>query len=381
MGQISGSIMPITGYATPKETKKFAQQSSALESNYKEFAGLTLSNVGIGTYLGNTDDQTDKMVTEAIIQSVQSGVNVIDTSINYRSQKAERAVGKAAERLIQDNTATREQLFVCTKSGYVTNDADVDQGFWEYVKQEYTDTGIIKADEITSSYHCMTPEYLSDQIERSLKNLNMDCIDLAYLHNAVEGQIKDVSQEQFIDNLKDAIKMYEKKRAEGVIRYYGMATWECFRVENTNSQYLSLENIVKIAREIGGEDNGFRFVQLPFNLYYDQILLSKHQTIQNKTVSLLDAASKLKIGIFTSVPFMQGRLLQHGTMPEFSDLIPPLRALQFIRSTPGVLAPLVGQKTPEHVSENMKIMNTSPIAQEEFSEIVTKLTSPSAPPT
>ena len=368
----------ISGHATAKGTKQFALQSPALDSNYKTFAELTLSNVGIGTYLGNADNQTDKMVEDAIVQSVDAGINVIDTAINYRSQKAERSVGRAIDRLICRGVVAREHLFVCTKSGYVTNDADVNMSFWEYVKQEYTDTGIIKAEDITSSYHCMTPEYLSDQIERSLKNLNMDCIDLAYLHNAIEGQIKDVPQEKFIENLKDVIKMYEKKRSEGVIRYYGLATWECFRVDDTHSQYLSLENIVNMAREIGGENNGFRFIQLPFNMYYDQALLAKYQTMQGKMVSVLEAASALGIGVFTSIPFMQGRLLQHGAIAQFIDLSPPLRSLQFIRATPGVLAPLVGQKTPEHVNENMKIMNTRPIIPEEFSEIVTKLTSPAS---
>ncbi len=79
--------------------------------------------------------------------------------------------------------------------------------------------------------------------------------------------------------------------------------------------------------------------------------------------------------MFTSVPFMQGRLLQPGTIPDFSDLKPSLRALQFIRSSPGVLAPLVGQKSPEHVSENLEIMKIPAIPEDEFLILVKKLTS------
>ena len=63
-------------------------------------------------------------------------------------------------------------------------------------------------------------------------------------------------------------------------------------------------------------------------------------------------------------------------MPEFSDLKKPsLRALQFIRSSPGVIAPLVGQKTSEHISENLEIMKIPPIPENEFLELVKKLTS------
>jgi aryl-alcohol dehydrogenase-like predicted oxidoreductase len=62
-------------------------------------------------------------------------------------------------------------------------------------------------------------------------------------------------------------------------------------------------------------------------------------------------------------------------MPEFSDLKPSLRALQFIRSSPGVIAPLVGQKSSEHVSENLEIMKIDPLTENEFLALVKKLTS------
>ena len=365
----------ISGFATPEGTKKFAQNSDVNQDNFKEFENLTLSNVGIGTYLGDPDARTDQLVSEAVKQSILSGVNVVDTAINYRAQKAERSVGKAISELIQENNITRDQIFVSTKNGYVTNDGDVQLGFWEYVKQEYTDKGVVKEGDITSGYHCMTSTYLSDQLDRSLKNLDLECVDLMYLHNGIEGQIKDVSKEQFLKNLESVFELYEQKRDEGKIKFYGMATWECFRVPTDNPQYLSLEDIVNMAKKTGGENHGFKFIQLPFNLYYDQALLGKTQTIQNNPVSVLESATRLGIGVFTSVPLMQGRLLQPGVMPEFSDLKPSLRALQFIRSSPGVIAPLVGQKSAEHVTENLEVMKIPPYSDEEFLGLVKKLTS------
>ncbi|RMW37824.1 MAG: aldo/keto reductase [Nitrosopumilus sp.] len=365
----------ISGFATPEGTKKFAQNSDVNQDNFKEFENLTLSNVGIGTYLGDPDARTDQLVSEAVKQSILSGVNVVDTAINYRAQKAERSVGQAISELIQENNITRDQIFVSTKNGYVTNDGDVQLGFWEYVKQEYTDKGVVKEGDITSGYHCMTSTYLSDQLDRSLKNLDLECVDLMYLHNGIEGQIKDVSKEQFLKNLESVFELYEQKRDEGKIKFYGMATWECFRVPTDNPQYLSLEDIVNMAKKTGGENHGFKFIQLPFNLYYDQALLGKTQTIQNNPVSVLESATRLGIGVFTSVPLMQGRLLQPGVMPEFSDLKPSLRALQFIRSSPGVIAPLVGQKSTEHVTENLEVMKIPPYSDEEFLGLVKKLTS------
>ncbi len=365
----------ISGFATSEGTQKFAKNSGINPVNFKDFQNLSLSNVGIGTYLGDTDNKTDELVTSAVKQSINSGINVIDTAINYRSQKAERSVGKAISELVNDGKITRDQIFLSSKNGYVTNDADVSLGFMEYVKKEYTEKGVIKAGDITSGYHCMTPSYLSDQLDRSLKNLDLECIDLMYLHNAVEGQIKDISKEQLLENLKLVFELYEQKRNEGKIKFYGMATWECFRVSSDDPQYLSLEDTVAMAKKIGGENHGFRFIQLPFNLAYDQALLGKTQLLGGQLTSLLEVAVKLGIGVFTSVPFMQGRLLTPGAMPDFCDLKPSLRALQFIRSTPGILAPLVGQKSSEHVSENTEIMKIPALSDDDFVKLVKTLTS------
>jgi aryl-alcohol dehydrogenase-like predicted oxidoreductase len=39
------------------------------------------------------------------------------------------------------------------------------------------------------------------------------------------------------------------------------------------------------------------------------------------------------------------------------------------------VAPLVGQKSQEHVSENLEIMKIPPLAEEEYVSLVKKLTS------
>jgi aryl-alcohol dehydrogenase-like predicted oxidoreductase len=365
----------ISGFATPSGTKKFTERFGKIRENYNTFCGLAISNVGIGTYLGNPDEQTDLHVIDAIKKSVLAGINVIDTAINYRAQKAERSVGKAVATLISEGNIERDEVFISTKNGYVTNDADIKEEFWSYIQREYAKPGIIGPNDISSGYHCMEIKYLDDQLSRSLKNLGFECIDLLYIHNAVEGQIQDISKEIFIKKLKDVFELYEQKRKEGRIKYYGMATWECFRVKSDNPQYLSLYETIQIAKQVGGEDHGYRFIQLPYNMYYDQALMLKNQSLDEAQISILDAAQNYGIGVFTSVPLMQGRLLAPGVLPSFGDLKPSLRCLQFIRSTPGVLAPLVGQKTPIHVDENLEIMGISPMKKDEFDGLVKKLVS------
>ena len=363
----------ITGYATPEGTKKFAERQQEISrQNYKNVHNLTLSNVGIGTYLGNPDTETDYTVQGAVKKSILGGINVIDSAINYRAQKAERSVGNAISQLIDNNNISREEIFVSTKNGYVTNDGDIQEDLMQYVMREYGKTGIVKEGDISPGYHCMTLPYLNDQLERSLKNLGLDCIDLMYLHNSVEGQTH-LPREQFLKNLKDVFEFYEKKRKDGKIRFYGMATWECFRAAPENPLFLQLAEVMDLAIQVGGKEHGFRFIQLPFNLVLDQAYMTKNHSISGKTVSVLEAAQEFNLGVFTSVPLMQGKLLTTNVIPEFGNSSTSVRLLQFVRSTPGITAPLIGQKSKSHVTENMDIMKIPPLSESEFNELLKKM--------
>ena len=363
----------ITGYATPEGTKKFAdRQQVASQQNYKNIHNLTLSNVGVGTYLGNPDTETDKLVEEAIKKSVLGGINVIDTAINYRAQKAERSMRNAISQLINNNDISREEIFVSTKNGYVTNDGDIQEDLMQYVMREYGKTGIVNEGDISPGYHCMTLPYLNDQLERSLKNLGLECIDLMYLHNSVEGQTH-LPRDQFLKNLKEVFDFYEKKRKDGKIRFYGMATWECFRTTPENPLFLELAEVMDLAIQAGGNEHGFRFIQLPFNLMLDQAYITKNHGVDGKTVSALEAAQKFNLGVFTSVPLMQGKLLTTNIIPEFGNSSVSVRLLQFVRSTPGITAPLIGHKSESHVKENMDRMKIPPLSELEFNDLVKKM--------
>jgi len=363
----------IAGYATPEGTKKFAErQNQDSQKNYKNVHNLTLSNVGIGTYLGNPDIETDKLVEAAVKKSILGGINVVDSAINYRAQKAERSMGNAISELINNNDISREEIFVSTKNGYVTNDGDIQEDLMQYVMREYGKTGIVNEGDISPGYHCMTLPYLNDQLERSLKNLGLECIDLMYLHNSVEGQTH-LPREQFLKNLKNVFEFYEKKRKEGKIRFYGMATWDCFRVTQENPMFLQLSEVMDLATEVGGTEHGFRFIQLPFNLALDQAYMLKNHNVDGKTVSALEAAQKFNLGVFTSVPLMQGKLLTANVIPEFVNSSASVRLLQFIRSTPGITAPLIGHKSESHVTENMEVMKIPPLLESEFNDLIKKM--------
>ncbi|GIU72700.1 MAG: aldo/keto reductase [Candidatus Nitrosocaldaceae archaeon] len=355
----------IEGYATKEGTKRFKDRFNN-DKHFRLVNELYLTSIGMGTYLGTTSKEEDRMIIDAIKLSVSNGaINVIDTAINYRSQKSERAIRRAVEDMIDNNLIRRDEIFISTKNGYITDDGDLDMDIWQYIQTRLINTGIIKPEDISSGYHCMKISYLEDQLERSRRNLGLETIDLLYLHNAIESQVYDVGRDRFMQMLKDVFEFYEEKRMEGKIRYYGLATWNCFRVKEDHIEYLNLYDIVKMAESIK-KDHGFKFIQLPFNLAMPEALTLKNQHIDNEQMNIIDAADRLGIGIFTSVPLMQGKILDR--IPEFANIkSAALRCLQFARSA-GVI-PLVGQKRLEHVKENIKIAEIETLSKEEFKQL------------
>ncbi len=377
----SSPYQTVEGFATSEGTKKYTEYAISQGrpiSHFKSFDSLHLSSIGMGTYLGQPSEEDDQAVENAVFESVKSGaVNVIDTAINYRAMRSEKSIGRALLRLVKDRIISRDQVFVSTKNGYITNDGDYPNiDVMEYIHRMYIQTDVITADDISSGYNIINPNYLAKCIDKSLMNMHVSSIDLVYIHNAFESWYQDVSREQFMEMLVKAFEVYEKYRAKNKIRYYGMATWTCFRVPPISPEYLSLEQAVKSAESVGGKDHGFRFIQLPYNLAYSEALLLRNQSVgSEENLTILQAAAKLNIGIFASIPLFQGRLLR-SHIPDYGGISDPISKLvQIIRSSPSVIAPLIGQKKAEHIEENLKTANMPPLSEEEFKQAIRILTS------
>jgi aryl-alcohol dehydrogenase-like predicted oxidoreductase len=216
----------------------------------------------------------------------------------------------------------------------------------------------------------MTPRFLEFQLNQSRENLGLETIDLMYLHNAAESQLAHVGRHMFLNRLREAFTFYESARAQNQIRYYGMATWDCFRLPpDETERYLDLESVIQIAQEVGGTHHGFRFIQVPFNFAFLEALLSPNQPVRGSQTPLFHAAQALGLSIFTSVPLMQGHLLNADLNP-IGNLTPAQTCLQIARSTPGVTAPLVGHKQANHVEENLALAAVPPLTSAEYQHLL-----------
>ena len=365
----------MTTFATSTGTVRYAKRFSsvAAPAHFRETQKRNVSSLGIGTYLGQPDDKTDAGYAASVAAAVENGFNVIDTAINYRFQRSERSIGSALKQLAQKGFS-RDEFILCTKGGYLSPDGSMPSDANEYFYREYMQTGIFKPNEIVQGSHCMTPRFLENQLSRSLRNLGVDSIDVYYLHNP-ETQLSEVSRPDFLERVRDAFIYLESAAAEGKIQFYGMATWNGFRQEASARESLQLGELEQLARDIAGEAHRFRFVQLPFNLAMTEALTLGNQTIARTVKTVMEAASELGITLIASASLFQGQVARN--LPPFVAHALGLesdaeRALQFVRSSPGITTALVGMSHPAHVQANARLIGVPPATVEEFSKLFTR---------
>lgn len=361
--------------ATAEGTEKYAARfPEAAAGHFRRARGLTVSSIGIGTYLGHWDDRTDKSYVDAITRFVESGGNVIDTAANYRFQRSERSIGEALGQLGEKGFG-REELVICTKGGYLPFDgAPPATDVKTYFEENFVSRGVADLADLVGGSHCMAPGYLQDQLDQSLRNMDLAAVDIYYLHNP-ESQLAEVDRYTFEARLAEAFETLENKRADGQLGFYGVATWNGFRVSPQDAGYHSLEKMVNIASRVGGDDHGFRFIQLPFNLAMPEAYLFGNQAVNGGVYPVLQAAADLGVATMISGSILQGKLA--SGLPEnirriFGDLDTDAQtSLQFVRSTPHVTTALIGMSSPGHVSENMRLAGVPPAGEEEFQELFT----------
>jgi aryl-alcohol dehydrogenase-like predicted oxidoreductase len=371
--------MTLPGFATTEGTVGYRERfrETAAEGHFRFEQGLWLSSVGTGTYLGNPDEETDRAYSEAVARAVELGANVIDTAANYRFQRSERSIGEALRRLNEAGFA-REEVVVCTKGGYLPFDTHPpagQAGVRAYVEETFVKTGVVELSDIVAGSHCMTPGYLAHQVAQSLGNLGLETVDVYYVHNP-ETQLQVVAREEFDARLGRAFAHLERERAEGRIRFYGVATWNGFRAREGERGLHALETMWELARAAGGDEHGFRFVQLPFNLGMPEALVSENQSFRGAHVSLLEAAKALGVTVVASASILQGKVARD--LPE--RIREPLgslstdaqTAIQFTRSTPGVTTALVGMSSRRHVEENLQLARVQPASAEDYGRLFTQ---------
>jgi len=343
--------------ATPEGTRQYFQRIAVPSPKQKNFDGLSVASLGAGTYLGPADDATDGSYHKILVAAGLSGVNFFDTAIHYRCQRSERTLGKALQEL-EARGEPRESLVIATKGGTIPYEDSPEQ-FDDYIRIHFLDPGIMKAKEIAAGSHCMSPSFLANQIDASRKNLQLECIDLYYLHNP-EIELAEVGEEEFYCRLRAAFGLLEEKVKEKKIARYGMATWNGFRQKKGA---LQLAKVLQCAGEVGGEFHHFKAIQLPFNLVMLEAIHIKNQIIGKEKKSIAEACVENRIALMVSSPFMQASV---GSLcSKVFEKLPTgasrmNQALQFVLSAPQICTAFAGMKEIAHWEENRTALFNAP---------------------
>lgn len=244
---------------------------------------LEVSMIGLGTvkfgrnqgvkYPAAFTLPTDNDILNLLAMAADFGINLLDTAPAY---------GVSEERLGQLLQDRRKDWVITTKVG-----------------EEFIDG---------SSHFDFSPRYVRQSLERSLKRLSTDYVDILLVHS--NGDDKDIiERDDIFSTLADLKK-------DGKIRAYGMST------KTIAGGLLTVDRA--------------DVVMVAFNPKY---------TDEREVIAYAHQHHK---SVFIKKAFASGHL------QSFESLHPVQDALQFIFSEPGVTSVIMGTINSEHLRENIK---------------------------
>ena len=308
---------PVEGSATATGTSRYRERFG--DRGYRSFGttGWSTGMVGFGGYRV-TDGIPEHR--EALTRALLSGVNLIDTSTNYMDGGSERLIGSVLRELIEGGEVLRDEVVVVSKVGYVQGENQAIAVKREEEGRPYPE--MVKIQE--GLWHCIHPEFLADQFQRSLDRLELETLDVCLLHNpeyflsaaAVERQPLVKARDEFYRRVGAAFRFFEDQVAAGKLRWYGVSS-NTATAPTTASESVSVSRLLDTAVEVGGEQHHFRVFQLPLNLY-ETGAVSERNTGPNRGKSALEMARDAELAVLANRPlnaFTSAGMLRLADVP------------------------------------------------------------------
>ena len=256
--------------------------------------GPRVSALGFGCY--RIDDRVPRH-HDALDFALRSGVTLIDTSTNYGDGHSETLVGSVLEGLFEKGQLKRDGVTVVTKAGYVqgSNQEEAIRRMGEGQPwPEMTEYS-------PECWHCISPEFLADQLSYSLERLRLPAVDVLLLHNPEyflqdaehRGVPKDEARQEFYRRIERALSHLEGEVDAGRIRAYGISS-NTFVVPHEQYDAVSLVRVLELS------GRGFKVIQLPLNPIETGATQGIH-TPGGKSV--LGVAAEAGIGVLVNRPF------------------------------------------------------------------------------
>jgi aryl-alcohol dehydrogenase-like predicted oxidoreductase len=370
----------VSGHATPEGTRAFASRVGPAGSHGFSRLGstaLTASRLGFGCY--RVDDETADH-RAALDLALSSGCNLIDTSTNYTDGASERLVGQVTRDRLARGLLMREELIVVSKIGYVQGRnmrlalerESAGRAFPEMVKY------------MEGCWHCIHPDFLSDQLVRSRARLGVRTLDVCLLHNPEYflsdaknrggGDLEEI-RTAFYRRLRDAFAFMEDAVRREEILAYGVSSNSAV-VGPGDPEATSVERMLAAAREAGGAAHHFRVLQIPMNLYESGAALVRN-TGPGSAHTPLEAAAGADLGVLLNRPlnaFAGNRLLRLAE-PEVAprgDSIDAIRVRfsRLERDFLATVAPHIGDPTADWPGHLFRLVEEIAGATDEIQDFI-----------
>jgi len=378
-------------HASAPATVDFAARFADIPYNQFADTDIRISAVGFGGYRIDVSYPEHRA---ALQKALLCGINLIDTSTNYMSGGSELLIGSVLDDFEAEAILGRNQVVIISKAGYI-------QG------REYRLSQNLKRDgrgypELVeyapNLEHCIHPDFIKDQLTRSLSRLNCGAIDSYLLHNPEyflmwarrEKWESEKAREEYYRRIRLAFEYLETEVARGRIRSYGVSS-NTFPVSGDEYDFTSLEKLIQIANDISPLNN-FKVVQFPFNLIESGAAVNETQAGK---MTVLELARRHKFCILANRPLntiYKNKLIRLSEEnPDAEDIrnvvakVSPewgkaetlsQMAIRAIRSTLGISSVLVGMRDVKYVRDvELELQRTVVPADrsEEWKKLRTKL--------
>ncbi|MEO1299195.1 MAG: aldo/keto reductase [Cyanobacteria bacterium J06636_16] len=243
---------------------------------------LMVSEMGLGCSRigGNLEGGTRKDSEATLLKAFESGVNFFDTADSYGQGQSEAILGKVFQR-------QRDQVVFATKAGYMLSPVGslaakakpILKPIIKLVSSRQAGSASNALGEARGSFlrQDFGAAHITKSVERSLKRLKTDYIDLFQLHSPPSDVLQSGEPFSVLENLK----------RQGKIRYYG----------------VSCDTLEDALTSLGYP--GVSSVQLELNLL-------ERRPIKD----VLPVAQAKGIAVVARQPFASGKLLKPDTISD-----------------------------------------------------------------
>lgn len=282
---------------------------------YKDFQGLKLSSLGLGTMrLPNKGVDSDVLVDEEetakmVDYAIKNGINYFDTAWGYHNGESEKVIGKILSKY------PRDSFYLATKfPGYDLSNMD-------------------KVEEI---------------FEKQLEKCRVDYFDFYLFHNVYEKNV-----DPYLDPKYGILDYLLKQKENGRIKHLGF------------SVHGSLDVLKKFLNAYG-EHMEFCQIQLNYLDYDFQDAKAKVELLNEYNIPIW-VMEPLRGGKLAKLPEEQESKLK-ALRPDTTTVE---WAFRFLQSIPGVTMVLSGMSTMEQLQENIKIFSEDkPLNEEEMNTLL-----------